>query len=55
MENRFEIVFRKLQEAIDENDRGDHGSLQAESEEIEALRKVVLEVNKQEAIYLTST
>ena len=51
--NRFALVFNKLEEAIVE--ASDQGDLRAETEEIEALRKIVLEVNTPQAIYFTST
>lgn len=52
-ENRFTIVFEKLSEAT--SDQPEIREIEAESEEIAELRRIVLEINKPEPKFFTTT
>jgi uncharacterized membrane-anchored protein YjiN (DUF445 family) len=49
----YQVIFKKLQN--DDADASEISSIKKESEEIDELRKIVLEINEPENIYATAS
>jgi uncharacterized membrane-anchored protein YjiN (DUF445 family) len=49
----YQVIFKKLQN--DDADTSEISSIKKESEEIDELRKIVLEINEPENIYATAS